>query len=122
MGMFTEPNRLLVYYAHAMSLYGTIQEKRDLETLQALGFEVLNPNSPEHQAHTDMPYYLSLVAQCGALAFRAMPDGSITAGVSQEIGQALSLLCPVFELPSGIIRRTLTIPETKEVLRELGQR
>ncbi len=32
-----------IYYAHPMSLYGTLQEKRDIETLKALGFEVVNP-------------------------------------------------------------------------------
>lgn len=38
-----------VYYAHSLHLYNTPQEKRDIELLEKLGFEVLNPNQPEIQ-------------------------------------------------------------------------
>jgi hypothetical protein len=35
-----------VYYAHCLHLYGTPQERRDVLTLEALGFKVVNPNDP----------------------------------------------------------------------------
>ena len=36
-----------VYYAHSMGLYNSPQEARDIETLENLKLEVLNPNSVE---------------------------------------------------------------------------
>lgn len=45
--------RRRVYYAHCVALYGTPQENRDLNTLTALGFEVVNPNSLEIKAQVE---------------------------------------------------------------------
>ena len=122
-----------VYYAHCQAIYGTKQEERDLVLLKSLGFEVLNPNSPEHieiavkmkasgQADRVMDYFSSLVFQCDAVAFRALPDGAVPAGVSKEIGVATKTNKPVFELPSCISRRTITVEQTREYLAEVGQR
>ena len=36
---------MTVYYAHPMAIYGTPQEDRDIETLENLGFTVVNPNT-----------------------------------------------------------------------------
>ena len=33
-----------VYYAHPINYYNTAVEKKDIETLEKLGFEVFNPN------------------------------------------------------------------------------
>ena len=63
-----------------------------------------------------------LVAKCDLLFFRALPDGRIPAGVAREIGFARELGLPVLELPSGVISRTMNVAETKEYLRESGQR
>lgn len=110
-----------VYYAHHMSIYGTPQERRDVELLESLGFEVVNPNTPEHDGQYGsggMKYFMQVASECDLIAFRALPDGSITAGVADEIKAGP----PVIELPSGIRRRTLDIAQTLETLRELGQR
>lgn len=118
--------RARCYYAHAMSLYNTPQEARDIKLLEAMGYEVLNPNTPEHndgcnKRTNPMDYFIELVAlSCDVLAFRAMPDGSITQGVAIEIRAAAPK--PVFELPSGVKRRTLTLDQTRDYLAELGQR
>lgn len=124
----TFQTNMTVYYAHPMSLYGTPQEARDIETLRALGFEVVNPGTPEHQEGckgpgNGMDYFRRIIQnECQALAFRAFPDGKIGAGVAYEIEIARGRELPVFELPSGMMRRVLDIDETRNYLAELGQR
>jgi uncharacterized small protein (DUF1192 family) len=137
-----------VYYAHCMAIYDTPQERRDFNTLVLLGFEVVNPNSPEINERCDAlrteirhwnanadadasPDYFRdagkevmdtifkpLVEFCDAVVFRALPDGSIPAGVARELEWAKG---PVLELPGGI-RRFLTVAETRQYLHEVGQR
>ncbi len=122
-----------VYYAHPVSLYGTKQEQRDLESLAAMGFEILNPNTEEHTINyekvtvgadgvRDFNYFINLARTCDVCAFRAFPDGSISSGVAKEIEVFVLDKKPYFELPTGIIRRTLSIEHTKEVLRDSGAR
>lgn len=116
---------LVVYYAHPLSLYNTPQEARDIATLAAMGFTVLNPNEADHdagyQAH-GMDYFEKIVHQCQVLAFRAFADGSLPAGIVKEIGFAREIGLPVIELPSAMTRRALTVEATREMLRELGYR
>lgn len=114
-----------VYYAHVMALYDTPQEKRDVQLLQRLGFDVLNPNRPAHAAgakREGMEYFKGLVLKCDVLAFRALPDGSISSGVAMEIKWAQEADMPVFELPGSVSRRCLTVEQTREYLTEVGQR
>ena len=118
------------YYAHSKNLYGTSQEARDIKLLEELGFEVLNPNLPEHQAKCmagqfgEMNYFELLVRSCNVLAFRALPHGEIGAGVALEIRVALSLSggMPIIELPCGLTKRMIGVEETREFLRDVGQR
>ena len=116
----------LVYYAHPVSTYNTPQEKRDLETLEALGLRVVNPNTPENQEKyktLGMPRFEEMAKACDVLAFRAFPDGSIGAGVAKEIEWARSGNGrPIIELPSCILRRTLSVEETREFMRDCGAR
>ena len=124
--------KLKCYYAHSLHIYGKPQEERDIKLLEALGFEVENPNQ---QKHTDgymampegegMQYFVDLVRTCDVLAFRAYPDGSIGAGVYKEIMATDNpdMPMPVFELPWGLMRRGITnVEHTREWLRELGER
>ncbi len=119
--------KLKVYYAHPINLYNTPQEKRDIETLEALGFEVVNPNTDEHQKNYQayketvtysFDYFINIVKQCDAVAFRSFIDFKISSGVGEEIlvGKI------VIELPTLLTERILTVYETKERLKELGQR
>lgn len=116
----------IVYYAHSIALYGTEQEKRDLATLRNLGFEVVNPNAPEHDAgyKRDGMDHFEKIVKWGSdtLAFRANPDGSINAGVALEIKWALEANHPVIELPANLSRRSLTVEQTRALLREQGWR
>jgi hypothetical protein len=139
-----------VYYAHSQALYDTPQEERDVALLEAMGFEVLNPNSPHiqeqyeawvkapHSSGQKMEIFRSFVVNCDVLAFRAHPSGGIPAGVAKEIGYALertssaeehrNLLyppvdpMPIFELPRMLGERTLSVEATRAWLMEVGQR
>lgn len=136
-----------VYYAHCMAIYGTPQEQRDIATITALGHVVINPNTPDIEktvtqirAEVDefnrtaiaatrnagneimARVFLPLVEACDALAFRALPDGRIPAGVAYEICVAIEISRPVFELPHNLLGRRMTIQETKNYLAEVGQR
>ena len=85
-----------IYYGHCQAIYGSPQDKRDVEMLIKMGFDVVNPSDPEHEAMAKkmkgcgqgdrvMDYFVSLVEGCDAVAFRALPDGAIPAGVAKEI-------------------------------------
>lgn len=117
-----------VYYAHCMNIYNTKQEERDLELLKSLGFEIINPNLEEHQNtcqhyRNPMDYFVDLVNDhAEALAFRALPNGQIPAGVYKEIQTALHKSIPVFELPVNVELRNISVEHTRAWLKELGQR
>ena len=123
-----------VYYAHCIAIYGTPQEARDLGLLFRLGHEVVNPNDLEVQERVDAAkargedvmetIFKPMVLSCEAVAFRALPDGRIPAGVAKEIdyAQQAKAYIPVFELPSGLRARSIGVDETREYLAEVGQR
>jgi hypothetical protein len=119
-----------IYYAHNMGLYGTRQEARDIDTLNALGLEVVNPGHWSIIAEVAllptsderMAFFERYSVECDAVAFRALPDGAIPSGVAKEIAWFTALGKPVIELPNGILRRTMPLEETREYLRDMGQR
>jgi len=128
---------MLVYYAHTQGIYNTKVETRDIELLKRLGFEVANPNSKKYQDIVEdiradpritatgdavMNYFYEVVRGCDALAFRALPDGRIPAGVAGEVQAALDAGLPVFEIPTSFLQRRIDVELTKEYLREIGQR
>ena len=118
-------SKLKVYYAHCMAIYNTEQEKRDVALLEALGYEVANPNcaaSNEGYKKEGMAYFQRFANDCDLVAFRANPDGFIPAGVAKEITMFQTLNKPVIELPCGITRRTLSVEATREHLKECGFR
>ena len=113
------------YYAHPMTIYDRPQEKRDLKTIEGLGLEPVNPNAPESQAGYDnegMAYFARIVRQCDVLVFRAFPDGTIPAGVVNEIEVAEAHGLPLIELPTNRCVRSLDVAATRERLREGGLR
>lgn len=116
---------MLVYYAHCKAIYNTPQEQRDVETLKALGFEVLNPNEPKHWPNWEekgMEYADFLVGSSEALVFRSLPGGDIPAGIWYEINIAKKLGLPIFELPGFSFRPVLSVEHTRCYLEEIGQR
>lgn len=115
---------LKVYYAHPLSLYGTLQEKRDIQLLLNLGLDVLNPNEQQHQEgykKEKMEYFRKIVRACDVFAFRAFPDGKIGAGIIKEL-EFFGTDKPIVELPHSISCRILTVEQTRDYLKQLGQR
>jgi L-asparaginase/Glu-tRNA(Gln) amidotransferase subunit D len=115
------------YYARPISVDNTPQEKRDHDLIRALGFEPY-PIDEEKQAilaryrEVGMEAFRPAVEASDALIFRAFPDGSIGAGVAQEIAWAVAAGVPVIEYPRQVERRTLSVDGTRAMLAELGQR
>ena len=113
-----------IYYAHCMALYGTDQEKEDLRTLDALGVRVVDPNATQYKkkvrdmkrAHKSgaqiMDYFVSVVERCQGVAFRALPDGSISSGVEKEIAAMRKKGGIIIELPELDKRKRLTVGQT----------
>ena len=116
------------YYAHCMALYGSAQEKPDLELIKALGFLAVNPNMKKHQEECKryrrgkMQYFIDLALGCDLVVFRALPDGCVPSGVFAEISNAVGHGVPVLELPSLALRRKLSVQETVGYLEEIGER
>ncbi len=94
--------QLICYYAHPHVTYGSPQESEDIRLLESLGFKVVNPNIPEYQIHKDMEFYLKLASSADVVAFRSLPDGKLSPGVSQELQVAKRRI----ELPTGIEERS----------------
>jgi hypothetical protein len=131
------PPQTKVYYAHCLGLYNTPQERRDIDTLLFFDFIVVNPNCAEVQEKCDwikansvqpdpgaevMEYFKKFALECDAIAFRALPDGSIPAGVAKEIAMFKAEDKPVIELPTAVLKRTLSVESTREYLGEVGYR
>jgi hypothetical protein len=125
--------KLKVYYAHFMGIYNTPQEERDVKTLEALGLEVLNPNTPEvsaefaaektgsYEAKFDKVFGTK-VRECEVFAFKALPDGRIPGGIAMELKYATAAGKIIIELPSGTYARMMGRDDTREYLRDIGQR
>lgn len=113
------------YYARSISIYGTEQDKRDILTLQKMGFDVVDPNQPEYQERyktEGMDLFIRLIRECHCLSFRSHPDMYIPAGVAKEIEYAESLFLPVFELPTILSFRVLSVDDTRKYLHLIGNR
>lgn len=110
-----------VYFARPISAYGNLQDQRDLQLLEDLGFTVINPNKEclegEYKAR-GMQTYLDLVVECDLVIFRSFPDGKISAGVYKEITCGV----PALELPGLLSSRELSVEDTREYLKLLGIR
>lgn len=114
-----------IYYARPISLYNTKQEERDLLLLTQLGLDILNPNKEDLQKRYQqegMDVFTMAVKDCDALAFRSFQDGKISAGVKKEIDVALELGKVVIELPTITSNRVLSVDDTREYLKLLGNR
>lgn len=80
-----------VYYAHPMSMYGTDEEKRNMEWLEAIFREatVYNPSDKKwdtqwakHGMKTFDKFFLPKI-QC--IVFQGYPNGAIGSGVAWEL-------------------------------------
>jgi hypothetical protein len=114
-----------VYFARPISNYKTPQDERDITLLLSLGFEVVNPDKEalsERYKTEGMDVFAAAVRECNALAFRAFPDLSIGAGVKKEIDTAIEEGLLIIELPTITQKRCLSVEDTRNYLKYLGQR
>ena len=120
-----------VYYAHSLHIYDTPQETRDINLLEKLGYEVINPNTKEIQEeiariNLENPEYMdifdNIIAECDLVAFRSHTDLKIPQGVWKEIGYANKRNIPIIELTTITDSRELSINETRQYLHYNGQR
>ena len=115
-----------IYYARPISLYGSKQEERDLLELKKIhNADIVNPDKKELAERykiEGMDVFLQAVTDCDALTFRSFQDGSISAGVAKEIDKAKELGKLVFELPTITSKRILSVEDTREYLKLLGNR
>lgn len=115
------------YYARPISVDNTPQASRDIQLIQDLGFDPWPVGEEKKRVlaqykEIGMEAFRPYVQGAEALIFRAFPDGSIGAGVAQEIAWATEAGIPVVEIPRQIRRRTLSVEDTRAMLAELGQR
>ena len=112
------------YYAHCMADYDTPREEEDIKTIKEMGFKVENPNCKKHKSvvaemkrngakgYQIMEYFISVASKCDVIIFRALPDGSISAGVHKEIMSFVDAKRPVAELPTMQTRKAMSIRDT----------
>lgn len=90
-------------------------------TLRSLGFDIVDPYAPEHQAacraikgRRPMGYFQALAVTADLIAFRAFPDGHVGAGLVAEMAAFLTAKPggPVIELPADVRKRALGYDET----------
>lgn len=105
-----------IYYARCMAIYNTEEERQDVADLEQLGFEVVNPNSTKYGGSRDMSYYLTIVRGCDALAFKRLPNGSITSGVWKEVMEARRCGKVVIELPYLHNAKVLSHEDTRKYI------
>lgn len=114
-----------LYYAHAICIYDSKQESRDLDVLEEVFDEylVVNPNSKyvKENYQGDMDFFKNMVQECSLLVFRALPNGKIPAGIAKEIDFANEASIPVIELPC-YTGRVMTVDDTRLFLKEIGAR
>jgi len=127
--------KMKVYYAHFMGIYDTPAEDRDIKTLEDLGLEVFNPNTSKIQKEVKVhleedgrydamfeDVFFKRVRECEIFAFRALPDGRIPGGVYMELKVALTEKKLIIELPCGMHSRGMGKDDTREYLKNIGQR
>lgn len=123
------------YYAHCQAIYGTPQEERDIELLEELGYQVVNPSSEQMSRnlaiwritndHPDnvMPFFEEQVRMCDLVAFRGLPYTFwISLGVAKEIQIALENDLPVIELPTALHNRLENLSDLHQTCKVCGRR
>lgn len=105
------------YFARPITQFGTTKDESDMAEIDAAGFTVLEITDDKTQRRYKlhgMKAFYSRIEICDVLFFTAFPDGKIGAGVAKEIDHANTCGLPVFELPTQLYERQLSVEETRE--------
>jgi hypothetical protein len=100
---------MILYYAHAMPIYRTSAEKRELRQIRFKFPQARIVNPAKYQNHPEkrrdkMGFCLRLVERSDAVVFSRY-RGKITAGVGKEANHAIRIGLPVFELKGERLER-----------------
>lgn len=99
-----------IYYAHALCVYGTPCEQKELKAIRSRfrKCRVVNParySSHPEKLRDNVEFCLRLVAKCDIVVFSCIL-GKVTAGVGKEVNHALKLGKIVYEIkPAGLVQR-----------------
>lgn len=99
-----------IYYAHALCVYDTPCEQKELKAIRAKfrKCRVVNPSRySEHpeKLRDNVEFCLRLVAKCDIVVYSCLL-GKVTAGVGKEVNHALKLGKVVYEIQSaGLVQR-----------------
>lgn len=88
------------YFAHPVSDYGKPRQKEAIESITKMGYDVVNPDTPENQKAYEkqgMSYFLKMISECDVLIYMTFPNSKIGAGVYKEIALAEALEMPIWE-------------------------
>ena len=122
----------LIYYAHAMCLYGPEVERAEVAaiTRRLPSCCVVDPGTIQQDAgkgdDDGMRYLLRVIDCCDTLVFSRLL-GKVTAGVGLEVNHALARRIPVYELGDGTVSQVaarvefLSREETLAQYRPLAQ-
>jgi hypothetical protein len=105
---------LLCYYAHPVTTYDFLIESNNIQLLENLGFEIINPSTPkeiqeelQNRIHLDGKFYNTeffehALSKCSILAFRFFPDKAIETDSTVEINEIFRYKLPIIELSQDI--------------------
>lgn len=100
---------MILYYAHAMPIYQTSTETRELKQIRSRFPKARIVNPAKYQNHPEkrrdkMGFCLRLVESSDVVVFSRY-RGKITAGVGKEANHAIRIGLPVFELDGKRLQR-----------------
>jgi len=100
-----------LYYAHAICIYGTAVEAKEVDALGRCFPSCVIVNTGLLQAGADkngdkMQYFFHLIDDCDVLVFSRLLD-KVTAGVGLEANHAIDKRIPVYELANERLTRVV---------------
>lgn len=113
----------VAYYARPVTDFKTNLDKSRVKTLEDLGYDVIeitDHDTQEAYKRHGMEWFGKLINEfADVLFFSAFTNNAIGAGVAKEIAYAKAKGIPVFEFPTEIDQRVLSVSDTRAMLREL---
>jgi hypothetical protein len=105
---------LLCYYAYPITTHDFLIESNNIQLLENLGFEIMNPSTSkeireelQNRIHLDGKFYNAeffehALSKCSILAFRTLPDEMTKTNGAVEINEVFRYNLPIIELPQDI--------------------
>ncbi len=101
-----------VYFAHAQPVYGTKEEKAQVQIIAQHfpDYAIINPATVKDYGIRDMGFYLGIIERCSLLVYTRF-QGFVLAGMGAEIIHALKLGKEVYELSEIGLTKMESVPE-----------